>query len=203
MPFFLSQSSAMRQVAGLFGTLFLHLLKNMFPLLLVLKGIHHYWTYLFLSRGLNQMEVLEDALCRWHRMCGHTTLWVPGVDHAGIATQSIVERRLLTLRSREVQTGGSRKTYGGVHWIPCLHLLKTFILLSFSLVGFKRNSSLLEKHVFCPGALTKWKPVKPKKGSSGKQKDKPKKGPPKRNQTHKQSILRMAADSRMKERQHQ
>lgn len=29
-----------------------------------------------------------------HRMCGHTTLWVPGVDHAGIATQTVVERKL-------------------------------------------------------------------------------------------------------------
>jgi len=27
-------------------------------------------------------------------MCGHTTLWVPGVDHAGIATQTVVEQKL-------------------------------------------------------------------------------------------------------------
>jgi len=37
---------------------------------------------------------IEDALTRWHRMCGHQTLWVPGTDHAGIATQSVVERLL-------------------------------------------------------------------------------------------------------------
>eukprot|EP01111_Echinosteliopsis_oligospora_P002183 TRINITY_DN1317_c0_g1_i3.p1 TRINITY_DN1317_c0_g1~~TRINITY_DN1317_c0_g1_i3.p1 ORF type:complete len:792 (-),score=272.76 TRINITY_DN1317_c0_g1_i3:680-2908(-) len=37
---------------------------------------------------------IQDALVRWHRMLGHTTLWVPGVDHAGIATQSVVEKRL-------------------------------------------------------------------------------------------------------------
>eukprot|EP00927_Polykrikos_kofoidii_P012600 TRINITY_DN15448_c0_g1_i1.p1 TRINITY_DN15448_c0_g1~~TRINITY_DN15448_c0_g1_i1.p1 ORF type:complete len:1130 (+),score=196.99 TRINITY_DN15448_c0_g1_i1:503-3391(+) len=37
---------------------------------------------------------IEDALSRWHRMCGHTTLWVPGTDHAGIATQTVVERLL-------------------------------------------------------------------------------------------------------------
>lgn len=30
---------------------------------------------------------VEDALTRWHRMCGHRTLWNPGCDHAGIATQ--------------------------------------------------------------------------------------------------------------------
>eukprot|EP00419_Tripos_fusus_P065740 CAMPEP_0172910742 /NCGR_PEP_ID=MMETSP1075-20121228/185202_1 /TAXON_ID=2916 /ORGANISM="Ceratium fusus, Strain PA161109" /LENGTH=1057 /DNA_ID=CAMNT_0013768925 /DNA_START=20 /DNA_END=3193 /DNA_ORIENTATION=- len=35
---------------------------------------------------------IEDSLCRWHRMCGNVTLWVPGTDHAGIATQSVVER---------------------------------------------------------------------------------------------------------------
>ncbi|CAH0475509.1 unnamed protein product [Peronospora belbahrii] len=38
---------------------------------------------------------IQDALTRWHRMLGHATLWVPGTDHAGIATQSVVEKRLL------------------------------------------------------------------------------------------------------------
>jgi valyl-tRNA synthetase len=37
---------------------------------------------------------LEDALCRWHRMLGQPTLWLPGKDHAGIATQWVVERML-------------------------------------------------------------------------------------------------------------
>ncbi|XP_053493838.1 valine--tRNA ligase, mitochondrial [Ictalurus furcatus] len=38
---------------------------------------------------------IEDALARWRRMRGYRVLWVPGCDHAGIATQSVVERRLL------------------------------------------------------------------------------------------------------------
>lgn len=38
---------------------------------------------------------IEDALTRWHRMCGNVALWVPGTDHAGIATQSVVERLLM------------------------------------------------------------------------------------------------------------
>lgn len=38
---------------------------------------------------------IEDTLTRWHRMKGKVTLWVPGTDHAGIATQSVVERRLM------------------------------------------------------------------------------------------------------------
>src|SRR5215212_2001186 len=37
---------------------------------------------------------IEDALVRWHRMRGEPTLWVPGRDHAGIAGQLVVERKL-------------------------------------------------------------------------------------------------------------
>ena len=37
---------------------------------------------------------VQDALCRWRRMCGDEVTWVPGFDHAGIATQSVVEKKL-------------------------------------------------------------------------------------------------------------
>jgi len=37
---------------------------------------------------------IQDALIRWHRMRGFNTLWQPGFDHAGIATQAVVEREL-------------------------------------------------------------------------------------------------------------
>lgn len=37
---------------------------------------------------------IEDTLTRWNRMRGKITLWVPGTDHAGIATQSVVEKKL-------------------------------------------------------------------------------------------------------------
>jgi valyl-tRNA synthetase len=37
---------------------------------------------------------LEDIMIRWHRMRGEPTLWLPGIDHAGIATQVVVERLL-------------------------------------------------------------------------------------------------------------
>ena len=37
---------------------------------------------------------IEDALVRWHRMRGFNVLWQPGIDHAGIATQTVVERQL-------------------------------------------------------------------------------------------------------------
>jgi valyl-tRNA synthetase len=37
---------------------------------------------------------IEDALMRWKRMCGKNCLWIPGTDHAGIATQAVVEKKL-------------------------------------------------------------------------------------------------------------
>ena len=39
-------------------------------------------------------HTLIDMAVRWHRMRGDNTLWVPGTDHAGIATQMVVEREL-------------------------------------------------------------------------------------------------------------
>lgn len=39
-------------------------------------------------------STLMDVLIRYHRMCGDNTLWQPGTDHAGIATQMVVERQL-------------------------------------------------------------------------------------------------------------
>jgi valyl-tRNA synthetase len=38
---------------------------------------------------------MQDTLIRWHRMRGFDTLWQPGYDHAGIATQNVVERQLI------------------------------------------------------------------------------------------------------------
>ena len=37
---------------------------------------------------------LQDILTRYHRMAGYEALWVPGTDHAGIATQNVVEKKL-------------------------------------------------------------------------------------------------------------
>ncbi|MBO4388663.1 MAG: valine--tRNA ligase [Spirochaetales bacterium] len=48
---------------------------------------------LHMGHALNNS--LPDVLIRYHRMLGHDTLWVPGTDHAGIATQNVVERFLL------------------------------------------------------------------------------------------------------------
>lgn len=47
---------------------------------------------LHMGHALN--NTLQDVLVRWRRMQGRNTLWMPGTDHAGIATQAVVERRL-------------------------------------------------------------------------------------------------------------
>jgi valyl-tRNA synthetase len=49
---------------------------------------------LHMGHMLNQTEM--DILTRWRRMSGRLSLWVPGTDHAGIATQMMVERQLTT-----------------------------------------------------------------------------------------------------------
>ncbi|MBV8127839.1 MAG: valine--tRNA ligase [Planctomycetaceae bacterium] len=48
---------------------------------------------LHLGHALN--NTLQDVLIRWRRMQGYDCLWMPGTDHAGIATQAVVEKRLL------------------------------------------------------------------------------------------------------------
>ncbi len=47
---------------------------------------------LHMGQALN--NTIQDILIRWNRMRGYNTLWVPGVDHAAIATQNVVEREL-------------------------------------------------------------------------------------------------------------
>ena len=47
---------------------------------------------LHMGHALN--NTLQDILARWKRMCGYEVLWMPGTDHAGIATQNVVERQL-------------------------------------------------------------------------------------------------------------
>jgi valyl-tRNA synthetase len=75
---------------------------------------------LHMGHMLNQTEM--DILIRWRRMCGDTALWVPGTDHAGIATQMMVERQLASEGSSRQQLGREafvervwqwKKEYGG------------------------------------------------------------------------------------------
>jgi valyl-tRNA synthetase len=64
---------------------------------------------LHVGHGLN--ATVQDVLVRWARMKGRETLWVPGTDHAGIATQNIIERQLadegLTRQDRDASSSSS------------------------------------------------------------------------------------------------
>src|SRR3990170_8695926 len=58
-----------------------------------------------LHMGHALVDTLQDVLTRAKRMCGYEALWVPGTDHAGIATQTVVERQLMAT------TGKRRKDF--------------------------------------------------------------------------------------------
>jgi valyl-tRNA synthetase len=53
-----------------------------------------------LHMGHAMDNVMQDLLIRWNRMQGKNTLWQPGTDHAGIATQAVVEKRLKELEGK-------------------------------------------------------------------------------------------------------
>ena len=59
-------------------------------------------------------NTLQDILVRWHRMRGFDTLWQPGQDHAGIATQMVVERELA--KSNRRRTDMSREEFTALVW---------------------------------------------------------------------------------------
>jgi valyl-tRNA synthetase len=75
---------------------------------------------LHMGHMLNQTEM--DILTRWHRMLGDLAVWLPGTDHAGIATQMMVERQLASEGTSRKELGREafvqrvwcwRKLYGG------------------------------------------------------------------------------------------
>jgi valyl-tRNA synthetase len=75
---------------------------------------------LHMGHMLNQTQM--DIIVRWHRMRGFITLWLPGTDHAGIATQMMVERQLSAEGKKRSEMGREKfiervwewkKLYGG------------------------------------------------------------------------------------------
>jgi valyl-tRNA synthetase len=75
---------------------------------------------LHMGHMLNQTQM--DIIVRWHRMRGFITLWLPGTDHAGIATQMMVERQLAQEGKKRRELGREKfvervwewkKLYGG------------------------------------------------------------------------------------------
>ncbi|MBU4375023.1 valine--tRNA ligase [Patescibacteria group bacterium] len=62
-----------------------------------------------LHLGHSSMLAIEDLLIRYHRMKGFRTLWLPGTDHAAIATQNVVEKKLLKEEGKTRQDLGREK----------------------------------------------------------------------------------------------
>ena len=67
---------------------------------------------LHMGHAFNQ--TIMDTLVRYHRMRGFNTLWLPGIDHAGIATQIVVERQLEAAGRKRVDLG--REAFIGKVW---------------------------------------------------------------------------------------
>src|SRR6185503_2542075 len=67
---------------------------------------------LHMGHALN--NTLQDILCRFKRMDGFSVLWVPGTDHAGIATQNVVERQLAQKKISRTALG--RKKFVETVW---------------------------------------------------------------------------------------
>lgn len=63
---------------------------------------------LHMGHALN--AVIQDSLCRFHRMRGYEVLWVPGTDHAAIATQNVIERQLAAAGTTKEEIG--REEFG-------------------------------------------------------------------------------------------
>src|SRR5680860_115805 len=62
-----------------------------------------------LHLGHGSTLAIEDLLIRYHRMKGDRTLWIPGTDHAAIATQNVVEKRLLKEKGKTRHDLGKEK----------------------------------------------------------------------------------------------
>ena len=58
---------------------------------------------LHMGHALN--NVIQDIMCRYRRLLGQNVLWMPGTDHAGIATQNVVERKLAAEGKNRDQVG--------------------------------------------------------------------------------------------------
>lgn len=62
-----------------------------------------------LHLGHSAVLAIEDLLIRYHRMRGYRSLWIPGTDHAAIATQNVVERKILKEKGKTRHDLGRKK----------------------------------------------------------------------------------------------
>lgn len=131
-----------------------------------------------LHMGHALVSTLQDILVRWKRMSGYRVLWVPGTDHAGIATQNVVERRLFKAEGKR-RNDYSREEFLEKVWAwkdqseqRILSQLKTigcsacFENLRFTMdEGYNRSVRTAFSHLFTKGLiyqgdyLVNWDPV--------------------------------------------
>ena len=78
---------------------------------------------LHMGHGLN--DTIQDILARYKRMQGYETLWVPGTDHAGIATQNVVERELA--KEGKKRTDFTREEFVDRVWVTAKRHQKSII----------------------------------------------------------------------------
>ena len=92
---------------------------------------------------------IQDTICRWRRMSGFDVLWVPGTDHAGIATQTVVEKKLARERGVTRHDLGREKFLEEVYeWVGeyggkiCAQLRKLGSSLDWEMERFTMDATL-------------------------------------------------------------
>ncbi len=75
----------------------------------------------------NSQLPVQDSLSRWHRKSGRIVLWIPGTDHAGIATQTVVEKQ--TQRTEKKSRHDLGKSSPPLHGLPSLRVLHIALLV--------------------------------------------------------------------------
>ena len=110
---------------------------------------------------------IQDAIVRWRLMNGYRVVWVPGFDHAGIATQVQVERKLLNERKLTRHHLGREQFINEVHkWKDeyfttlLLFLLKYFNVLLFLLINrtllLNRKKETIREQMIKLNAMVNW-----------------------------------------------
>ncbi len=99
---------------------------------------------LHMGHALN--STLQDVICRWQRMKGRQVVWVPGFDHAGIATQYVVEKQLQQEGKSRLELGREEFLKRVWEWVPkSRNAIRTQLLKLGVSVDWKRERFTLDE----------------------------------------------------------
>ncbi len=99
---------------------------------------------LHMGHALN--ATLQDIVCRWQRMRGKDVVWVPGFDHAGIATQYVVDRQLQEKGLNRIELGREEFLKRVWEWVPqSRHAIRTQLEKLGVSVDWKRERFTLDE----------------------------------------------------------